>query len=216
MTNAVLAIEGLTVDLPAGADRPHAVEELDLTVGRNEILCIVGEIRFRQVGHRAGGAWAAAEGAASDRRRGHHLRRNGPGVGARVATAPAARCAHRHDLSGTDGCAQPGDDTSATRSPKRSVRMSVSRRSRCVSASRRCWRRSGLPDPSLLRRAHPHNLSGGQRQRVMIAMALALATRPADRRRADHRARCHHADADPAPAERRSSSNADGHAVHHA
>ena len=33
----------------------------------------------------------------------------------------------------------------------------------------------GLPDPSLLRRAHPHNLSGGQRQRVMIAMALALS-----------------------------------------
>ena len=43
MTDAVLAIEGLTIDLPAGADRPHAVEELDLTIGHNEIVCLVGE-----------------------------------------------------------------------------------------------------------------------------------------------------------------------------
>jgi peptide/nickel transport system ATP-binding protein len=32
----------------------------------------------------------------------------------------------------------------------------------------------GLPDPTHIARAYPHELSGGQRQRVMIAMALAL------------------------------------------
>ncbi len=41
-------------------------------------------------------------------------------------------------------------------------------------------------------RARAHELSGGQRQRAMIAMALALDPR-ADRRRADDRARRHHA-----------------------
>ena len=45
---------------------------------------------------------------------------------------------------------------------------------------------------------YPHQLSGGQRQRVMIAMALALESDAADRRRADHGARRHDPGADPA------------------
>jgi len=44
--------------------------------------------------------------------------------------------------------------------------------------------------------SYPHRLSGGQRQRIMIAMALVLETEAAHRRRADHRARRHHAEAD--------------------
>ena len=39
----LLKIEGLTVDLPAHADRRHAVEDVTLTVHRDEILCVVGE-----------------------------------------------------------------------------------------------------------------------------------------------------------------------------
>ena len=39
----LLRIEGLTVDLPSHADRPHAVQDLSLTLHRDEILCVVGE-----------------------------------------------------------------------------------------------------------------------------------------------------------------------------
>ena len=39
----VLDIKNLTIGLPKGADRPYAVEKLDLTVNRGEIVCIVGE-----------------------------------------------------------------------------------------------------------------------------------------------------------------------------
>ena len=39
----LLSIEGLTVDLPANADRRHAVQDVSLTLHRDEILCIVGE-----------------------------------------------------------------------------------------------------------------------------------------------------------------------------
>ena len=43
MTGAVLDIQGLTVRLPAGADRRNAVENISFAVGANEIVCVVGE-----------------------------------------------------------------------------------------------------------------------------------------------------------------------------
>ena len=40
---AVLQIDGLSVALPKGADRRHAVEEVSLEVHPRAILCLVGE-----------------------------------------------------------------------------------------------------------------------------------------------------------------------------
>ena len=39
----LLTIEGLTVSLPPGADRPNAVEDVSFSLDAGEILCIVGE-----------------------------------------------------------------------------------------------------------------------------------------------------------------------------
>ena len=39
----ILAIDGLTVALPKGADRALAVDNVSLELRRGEILCIVGE-----------------------------------------------------------------------------------------------------------------------------------------------------------------------------
>jgi peptide/nickel transport system ATP-binding protein len=41
--STVLSVEGLTVALPPGADRPHALEDVSLKLGANEVLCVVGE-----------------------------------------------------------------------------------------------------------------------------------------------------------------------------
>ena len=39
----VLEVNGLTVQLPASADRPNAVEDISFSVAKGEIVCVVGE-----------------------------------------------------------------------------------------------------------------------------------------------------------------------------
>ena len=39
----LLSVENLTIPLPAGMDRPHAVERLTYEVKAGEIVCVVGE-----------------------------------------------------------------------------------------------------------------------------------------------------------------------------
>ena len=72
------------------------------------------------------------------------------------------------------------------------------------------------PEPEPRVEAYPHELSGGQRQRAMIAMALACKAAPADRRRADDRARRDHPGADPGAARRAAARDGQMAAVHHA
>ncbi|MGH6919389.1 MAG: ATP-binding cassette domain-containing protein, partial [Geminicoccaceae bacterium] len=43
MTEPVLRIDRLTIALPKGADRRHAVEEVSLVVEPRQIVCLVGE-----------------------------------------------------------------------------------------------------------------------------------------------------------------------------
>ena len=40
---SLLSVENLSVRLPPGGDRSHAVKDVSFTLDRGEILCIVGE-----------------------------------------------------------------------------------------------------------------------------------------------------------------------------
>ena len=42
-SDTILDIRNLTISLPRGADRKYAVENVNLSIKRGEILCIVGE-----------------------------------------------------------------------------------------------------------------------------------------------------------------------------
>jgi peptide/nickel transport system ATP-binding protein len=39
----VLAVNNLTISLPLGADRPHAIRHVSLDVRQGEIVCLLGE-----------------------------------------------------------------------------------------------------------------------------------------------------------------------------
>ncbi|MEY3141247.1 MAG: Glutathione import ATP-binding protein GsiA, partial [Pseudomonadota bacterium] len=43
MSDTVLQINNLSVALPKGADRLHAIEHISLSIQRGQTLCVVGE-----------------------------------------------------------------------------------------------------------------------------------------------------------------------------
>jgi peptide/nickel transport system ATP-binding protein len=169
----LLQIEGLSVSLPANADRQHAVENINLSLSRNEILCVVGEsgsgksvmsravlglFPSRHVQPSAGRILFDGEDllqVAPERLRA--LRGNRIAMifqEPMTALNPVLRIGAQIDevLEVHGNAAKP------------------ERRARVLQMLAAVH----LPDPSKILAAYPHQLSGGQRQRAMIAMALAL------------------------------------------
>jgi len=168
----LLRISGLSVRLPERGDRMYAVEDVTLSLARNEVLCVVGEsgsgksIMAKTVMgllpkrlHVAGGAinyekielLALAE---PDRRA---MRGREMGM---IFQEPMSALNPLHPV---------GDQIEEvlkvhTRSPRTERREAVLNILEAVK----------LPDPRQIVHAYPHQLSGGQRQRAMIAMALIL------------------------------------------
>jgi peptide/nickel transport system ATP-binding protein len=167
-----LAIDALTIRLPQGADRAHAIEDVTLSVASGEILCVVGE---------SGSGKSVTASAA--------MGLLAPGL---------AVAAGRIALSGEELLGKTPAEWRSIRGRRIAMvfqepmtalnpLMSVGRQigemwrvhlglgareaeARALAALREV----SLPDPEGALRAFPHELSGGQRQRVMIAMALAL------------------------------------------
>ena len=170
--SAVLTLEGLTVALPPGADRPHAMKDVSLTVGAGEIVCVVGEsgsgksmtanavMRLLPTGVAIERGRVLFEGqdiaAASDA----EMRKlRGAGI-AMIFQEP---------MTALNPLRTIGDQIAEmfrihTRLDKRAIALKV----------RELLEEVRIPDPERAAKAYPHELSGGQRQRAMIAMALAL------------------------------------------
>jgi len=168
----VLELRGVTVALPPGGDRSHAIEDVSFSVAKGEILCIVGE----------SGSGKSISGQAV------------------FGLLPRRLALTRGQalLGGIDLLAMRPDDLRRIRgrriamifqepmtalNPVWTVGNQIeevfathtdlgpaARRARALDMMRQVE----LPDPERMMNAFPHQISGGQRQRVMIAMALAL------------------------------------------
>ncbi|MDF2095685.1 ABC transporter ATP-binding protein [Aquibaculum arenosum] len=170
---ALLRVEGLTVRLPAGADRQHAVEDISLELQRGEILCVVGE---------SGSGKSITANTIM-------------GLLPRPYVEPVAG---RIMFEGRDLLQQPESALRALRgsrigmifqepmtalNPVMRIGAQIAEVFDTHGALSRKARKAkvaelldsvGLPEPETLGESYPFRLSGGQRQRVMIAMALAL------------------------------------------
>ncbi|MNX57385.1 Glutathione import ATP-binding protein GsiA [compost metagenome] len=168
----LLRIENLTVDLPPGADRPHALKGLSLTVNAGEIVCVVGEsgsgksltagaiLGLLPQGVRASAGQVLWEGQDLLKLAPDALRRlRGQRIG----------MIFQEPMTALNPLRTIGDQIAEVfRTHTRLSRAEIRRRTLGLLDSVR------LPDPAQALGAYPHELSGGQRQRAMIAMALAL------------------------------------------
>jgi peptide/nickel transport system ATP-binding protein len=168
----ILTLEQLSVRLPAGADRPHALSGVSLAVAASEILCVVGESGSgKSIMANAIMRLLPNEVAIDGGRvmfEGRDLAAATPADMRKVRGAGIAMI-FQEPMTALNPLRTIGDQIGEmfsihTDLPKAAVRDRVTALLEDVR----------IPDPKTAARAYPHELSGGQRQRAMIAMALAL------------------------------------------
>jgi peptide/nickel transport system ATP-binding protein len=173
MTAPILQINGLTVRLPAGADRENAIEDISLYLQPGETLCLVGESGSGK------SVTAHAVMGLLPRKQLVAVAGNVLLQGEDLLKATPQRL---RDLRGV-GMAMIFQEPMTALNPVVPVGKQIEEMVRThtrLSARDRVRKVIDLmtlvhmPEPKRLRRSYPHQISGGQRQRVMIAMALAL------------------------------------------
>jgi len=172
MPSPVLSIDALSLALPAGSDRPFAIQGLSLDIGAGETLCVVGE----------SGSGKSLTALATIGLLPKAVR---PASGAiRLAGRDLLGLSERdlRDVRGRE-IGTIFQEPMTSLNPVMRIRDQIAEAFQAhgaLDARRRVERtlaliaEVGLPDPLAIARAYPHELSGGQRQRVMIAIALAL------------------------------------------
>ncbi|HEV3490210.1 MAG TPA: ABC transporter ATP-binding protein [Reyranella sp.] len=168
----VLEVRNLSVALPTGADRIHAVEKVSFTVNPGEIVCLVGEsgsgksvIAFTVMGLLAkalkptsGEILLEGENVlAADETRLRELRCTRMSM---IFQEPMTA------LNPVMTCGLQIDEVLETHTKLDAVQ----RKAKIIAILSRVK----LPEPERVYASYPHQLSGGQRQRIMIAMALVL------------------------------------------
>lgn len=167
-----LSVRNLSIVLPAGADRPHAVEEIGFDVRAGETLCLVGESGSGKsmTAHAVMGLLPRPVIVSSGTIKlgGRSL----VGLPERELQSMRGReigMIFQEPMTSLNPLKQIGEQVTEVFKAHR-ILTSPERTLRAI----RLLGEVGLPEPAELMRAFPHQLSGGQRQRVMIAMAIAL------------------------------------------
>jgi peptide/nickel transport system ATP-binding protein len=175
MSDTILTVEDLSVKLPKGADRSHALGGVSLSIAADEIVCVVGE---------SGSGKSVMANAV--------MRLLPPEVaiaGGRVLfegkDLASASNAEMRKVRGA-GIAMIFQEPMTALNPLRTIGDQIGEMFEIhTELSKKDIKARVLallqdvriPDPAQAARAYPHELSGGQRQRAMIAMALALDPR---------------------------------------
>jgi peptide/nickel transport system ATP-binding protein len=172
-SEAVLDIRGLTVRLPAHADRENAIEDVSFTVQPHEILCVVGESGSGKsvTAHTVMGLLPPKQLAPTAGQillQGEDLLKKSP---AEMRALRGARMSmiFQEPMTALNPVVAVGDQIEEVLR----IHTGMTPRERAARAIE-VMEAVKLPEPETLRQSYPHQLSGGQRQRIMIAAALAL------------------------------------------
>ncbi|WP_158743610.1 ABC transporter ATP-binding protein [Acidisphaera sp. L21] len=169
---SVLSIQGLSIALPQGADRPFAVQELDLDLQPGEVTCLVGESGSgKSMVARAilGLLPPRVRIGAGSLRFGDKDLATLDQTGMRALRGAAIGMVFQEPMTALNPLHRVGRQVDEVLR----LHTKLGRRDRRVRVLE-LFAQTHLPDPAQIARAYPHQLSGGQRQRVVIAMALAL------------------------------------------
>ncbi|QDZ10573.1 dipeptide ABC transporter ATP-binding protein [Devosia ginsengisoli] len=171
---AVLDIAGLQIDLPIGADRPHAVANLDLRIRRGEMVCLVGEsgsgkslTAMATMGLLPRVLQRGVRGTIS--LAGRDLLNITPQERRQIVGRDVSMI-FQEPMTALHPVVNVGAQIEEVLKIHRPQLGAGERREQVLAALQAVQ----LPSPEQISRAYPHELSGGQRQRVMIAMALIL------------------------------------------
>ncbi|RMD62682.1 MAG: ABC transporter ATP-binding protein [Alphaproteobacteria bacterium] len=169
----VLDIRGLTVQLPVGADRLNAVEDVSFTVHAREILCVVGESGSGKsvTAHTVMGLLPRRQlvpTAGEILLQGEDLLRKTPGE-MRALRGARMSMIFQEPMTALNPVVRVGQQIEEVLE----IHTSLNARQRMARVIE-VMKAVNLPEPERLVHSYPHQLSGGQRQRVMIAAALAL------------------------------------------
>jgi peptide/nickel transport system ATP-binding protein len=171
----ILTLEGVSVRLPKGADRDHALRAVSLTVAAGEILCVVGESGSGKSMTANAITRLLPPGVEIDAGRilfeGQDLAKISETDMRKVRGAGIAMI-FQEPMTALNPLMRIGDQISETLSIH--TDMTAQERRTKVEA---LLAEVHIPDPLAAAQAYPHELSGGQRQRAMIAGALALDPR---------------------------------------
>ncbi len=169
----LLRIQGLSVSLPASADRRHAVDDVSLDLWRNQILCVVGE---------SGSGKSVMSRAILGLFPSRHVQPSAGRIVFDGADLLQATPERMRELRG-NRIAMIFQEPMTALNPVLRIGAQIDEVLEIHRAGDGGARRArvlellaavNLPEPQQILSAYPHQLSGGQRQRAMIAMALAL------------------------------------------
>jgi len=172
MSQPILSIRGLTVDLPKGGDRTHAIRDLSLDINPGEIVCIVGEsgsgksvtafstmaLLPRSLPVSAGRILFEGQDILQLTEAQHAKLR-----GARMGMI------FQEPMTALNPCYTVGNQIEEV-FEAHSGMSRAERKARTLALLEEVR----MPDPARIYASYPHQLSGGQRQRIVIAMALAM------------------------------------------
>ncbi|MEM9603313.1 MAG: ABC transporter ATP-binding protein [Pseudomonadota bacterium] len=171
-SNEILRVENLSITLPKGADRKYAVEDVNFTLNRGEILCVVGESGsgksvmtsaiMNDVAPRLGIETGRIVFDGTDvltlsQAELNELR------GARIAMI------YQEPMAALNPSIKIGAQVDEVFKLHRPEISAVERKHETL----KLFEQMKLPTPERIYASYPHQVSGGQCQRIVISMALA-------------------------------------------